>query len=669
VPKKTVVIPMVLVLIVLGLLMSLPGEVRAQEPDDETKLSAAEAQEGQQRRHVLNDNIADTPAEIDALHHPGQHEPPTGHLPGSSENVNLVGKVTLSNVEEGQIADVGTLGNFAYLASFSTPNCDKGGVYIVDIRNPEHPEEVDFIPTAPGSFVGEGVQAISIKTQAFRGDILVFNNEICADTGEQIGGFSIYDVTNPLNAKPLVIGAGDTDPGGFLSTANQIHSIFAWQQGDRAFAVIVDDEEFEDVDIFDISDPRNPVMIAEVGLDNWPDAQNEQSDGIGEFAASFLHDMVVKRVQGHWLMLLSYWDAGYIILNVDDPANPVFVNDTDFSDPDPETGFSPAEGNAHQAEFSYNSRFIIATDEDFSPYHIKEFQITTGPNAGLYPAISVGGAASAAILPDQKLNGPIVYGGYGCPGGTPIPPRDSAGLPPLEEGEEAIVVLQRGPIDDPSEPLPDACFPGEKAHEAVLAGYDGVVFVNRHLGDPSLELPPFCGSGGFLDEVAAACTTHEAFHRMFNTEPDFSLPYPPEPNTEPDIGTLGEKVELTVEVDGWGYVHLFDAKTLEELDTYAIPEALDPAFADDFGDLSVHEVAVDPSKNIGYLSYYAGGLRVIRFDRDEGIREVGHYIDELGNNFWGVQIYKPARGKFAGQVLVLASDRDSGLWIFKFTDR
>ena len=50
-----------------------------------------------------------------------------------------------------------------------------------------------------------------------------------------------------------------------------------------------------------------------------------------------------------------------------------------------------------------------------------------------------------------------------------------------------------------------------------------------------------------------------------------------------------------------------------ELDTYAIDEAHDPAFAVGFGDLTVHEVATDttdPSR--AYHSYRSGGLWAFR---------------------------------------------------------
>ena len=117
--------------------------------------------------------------------------------------------------------------------------------------------------------------------------------------------------------------------------------------------------------------------------------------------------------------------------------------------------------------------------------------------------------------------------------------------------------------------------------------------------------------------------------------------------------------------DGWGYVHLYDAETLQEIDTYAVAEALNPAFATGFGALSVHEVAVDIETDLAYLSYYDAGLRVVKFDAS-GIQEVGHYIDANGNDFWGVQVFRLPDDP-TEQTYVAASDRDSGLWIFKYT--
>jgi hypothetical protein len=130
------------------------------------------------------------------------------------------------------------------------------------------------------------------------------------------------------------------------------------------------------------------------------------------------------------------------------------------------------------------------------------------------------------------------------------------------------------------------------------------------------------------------------------------------------LGTIGDTLRFSSEFDGWGYVHLFQNSNgkMAELDTYAIPEAHDPAYAAGFGALSVHEVATSNVRNdLAYYSYYSGGFRVTKIVADKLV-EVGHFIDVGGNNFWGVQTFQ-----HQGQEYVAASDRDFGLYIFKYT--
>ena len=110
-------------------------------------------------------------------------------------------------------------------------------------------------------------------------------------------------------------------------------------------------------------------------------------------------------------------------------------------------------------------------------------------------------------------------------------------------------------------------------------------------------------------------------------------------------------------------------ETAEELDTYAIPEAHDPDFAFGYGDLTVHEVATDPQDaSLAYLSYYSGGLIAIQIQCSDPsdnstceLVEVGGYRDPEGNDFWGVETFVGDDGF----TYILASDRDSGLWIFR----
>ena len=59
-------------------------------------------------------------------------------------------------------------------------------------------------------------------------------------------------------------------------------------------------------------------------------------------------------------------DAGLVILDVTDPARPVFMGDSDYLNPDPVSG-QPPEGNSHSAVPNADGRYVFMGDEDFSP--------------------------------------------------------------------------------------------------------------------------------------------------------------------------------------------------------------------------------------------------------------------------------------------------------------
>jgi len=372
-------------------------------------------------------------------------------------------------------------------------------------------------------------------------------------------------------------------------------------------------------------------------------------------------------------LLASYWDAGYVTLDVTDPSKPVYIGDTSFDGADPLTGLTPPEGNAHQGEFSYDGKYFVAADEDFGPYRAGSFRIDSGPAAGEFPATGVSGGQSAASLPDKTLNGPTVYGGYGCDKSAPIPKRSDFNLN-LAPGEEAIIVLQRGPAFDPNEDYDndgdtandpdDACFPGDKGRNASIAGWDALLLVNRHQSSGSeANDGPSCGSGGFDRPVVTLCSTHRVGHLLFNDTPTFAIPAN-DTQELAAIGTRGEKVRATSLFDGWGYGHLYEnnAGKIKQIDAVAVEESLDARFSDGFGDLSIHEFATDPTEYLAYASYYAAGIRTYQFG-PTGMAETGAFIDAGGSNFWGVEQFTAANG----ERLLAGSDRDSGLYILRYT--
>ena len=554
------------------------------------------------------------------------------HLPAVQQNMDLVGELELSgefgDVSPGQIADLAVYKGYAYLNSWDEPSCERGGTFVADISNPANPQEVNFIPASgDGYYHGEGAHVITIDTLGVTRDMLAVNNEACTNAANRppgvdplSGGFDLYDVTDPLNPVTLVQNAGDDE---VATPANSYHSVFIWQDGPNAYLVASDNTELEDVDIFDITDPEAPVQVADIDvLTEFPEVEDPQAPHGNTI---FHHDVVVKEIGGVMRMLVSNWDSGYVQLNVDDPANPTYITDTDFPAVDPLVpGFSP-EGNAHQADYSFDGQYFVAGDEDFGAFRLTN-TITEAPFDGVEFTAAV---SDAEPIPDgTTVGGDTVFVGAACTGTVDPPP---AGV--------TVAVAERG-----------VCAGGfqEKIDAIEDAGYDlGVIFNNTFgaaqrceglinmLVDPATTAMPavFVGRAdafrilGTFDQATYQCTGG------LTEEPDDTDP--------PPVGTGGLTIEIASEFDGWGYAHLYDANTSAEIDAFAIPEALDPAFAAGFGDLSIHEFATDPQTNLAYSSYYAGGVRVFQFGA-AGLNPTGAYIDPDGSNFWGIEQFTPA---------------------------
>jgi len=617
-----------------------------------------------------------------------QHGGTGGHLPAGSNNVELIGKLELTQLQDG-IADVGYFKGYAYLNAWG-PNCANlggpgAGVHVVDVRKPAAPRKVGFLPAEPNGYPGEGIHVMSVNTPFFKGDLLLHNNETCNSAQPSTLGFSMWDVTDPRS--PRKLGQfGDTDPAPSLFSTglyHSNHSVQGFTLPGKAFVVVVDNEEafgppFKDVDIFDITNPAAPVLASERGLEDWPGAQGSYANG----DSVNNHDIQFKIVGGRPTLMVSYWDAGQIQLDVSDPYNPRFIGDSDYRTPDPLMPlFEIPEGNSHESYWSSDSRWLISTDEDFSPFRTN-FELTTGANAGPYGAGEFGFTPSIDSRPDSMVGGPTVYGGRGCLAagpnagpdavpGEPSPPPASA--IPAAPGEEKTVVFSRG-----------TCFFSTKIAAGQDLGYDVVVIEQSHGGTRNGLLPDgfSCGGQGhdYDEQIPAICLGHRGTHLMFNDEPQYTDPVGE--GRDIPLAATGEKYVATTEFDGWGYVQLHDATQpdLPIVDSYAVSEALDEDFAGGFGDLSVHEVKTDPRRrvNLAYFSYYAAGFRVAEFGPG-GFNEVGFFIDEGGNNFWGVfpigdetaghgYPSHPGRGE-GRRPTILLSDRDYGLYIVEYTGK
>jgi hypothetical protein len=615
--------------------------------------------------------------------HHDQHGPSDGHLPASQENVDLLGKLKLTNAV-GDVSDVSATQApngkwYAYVGDWGA-KCSTGGVNVVDISDPANPEKVRFINSSGSGYITEGVQALHIETTAYSGDILVVSNEWCrplANPKQNPGGITIWDINDPTTPKLLVEAFGDFDVHG--NRANESHSAIAWDAGSKAYVAAIDNEELEDVDLFEITNPRKPALLSETRL------PGVKVDAYGQEKTAHDYD-VLRFPDGTWHLMVSDWDAGWIDVNVTNPATPVIVGDFDYADCDQVvTSACPPEGNAHQGEWNSDASLFIGTDEDFSPFRVP-ITVLDGPlKDQKVDAGEFGFTKQVATFPDEKVNGPMVFGGYGCPDDAAEVPNPSV-LGELGPDEEAIIMFQRGPVNDPNHDQHSACFFSDKIRMGEEKGYDVVIVANHHNGAQGGETPGafFCGGQGspVLGTAAGLCVGHEFMHRAFGYPPDYTDPYPEgDPgDLEPDPGDLGPRIEATSEFDGWGYARLIDTSAPaapNEVAQFNIPETADPDFAAGFGDLTVHEVEVprndpdeggrpasrDDTDKLAYFSWYSGGFRVIDITDPANPEEVGHHIDQKGNNFWGVALAEDQ----SGNRIALASDRDFGLFIYRYT--
>ena len=282
-------------------------------------------------------------------------------LPPESRNVELVGELQMDtpdafkfnpstglpdpsqpDVMPGQIADLAVYKNIAYLKTWLDASCRRGGIFVVDISNPSRPRQVSFLPAASNTRHGEGVIVLTMNTPAGPMDVLAVNNEPmpspCPQTVQNAGGFDLWNVTNPNNPVPLKLNVGDSnlDDGSLVGAepVHQSHSTTMWTDDrGRTFVSATDNLEFHDLDIFEITnDPANPRPVAEFDiLDRFP--QVYDNSAYGDWI--YNHDMSVRKIKGVWTLLLDYWDAGYVTLNVDNPADPQYIGDTSFDGPDP----------------------------------------------------------------------------------------------------------------------------------------------------------------------------------------------------------------------------------------------------------------------------------------------------------------------------------------------
>ena len=358
--------------------------------------------------------------------------------------------------------------------------------------------------------------------------------------------------------------------------------------------MIVDNTELHDVDIFDITDPREPAArsptfdLVELAAEQ----ARRRSTTAPTATPIFLHDMVVKKIDDAadrcWL---NYWDAGYIKLNVTNPANPRDHRRLGLRRTvDPLTGErTPPEGNGHQAEFSHDNKYVLAADEDFDAYRLAPDH--TGRTPARPPSSPRGLAAPPPTVPGRADHPAVRLRGFvgeACTAAGPLP------TPATRRASAAAIA--RG-----------TCAFQEKDDNAAAAGYDaGVIFNSNSAGQRLRDAADHARRLGRRHPVRSSSRAAWPADPRRPTGPYTCAPgeqpgHTPTPAPQDGAessswrcSTAGATRTCTRRTGAGRHDHM------RRVDSFAIEEALDERFAVGFGDLSVHEFATDPNANLAY---------------------------------------------------------------------
>jgi hypothetical protein len=313
-------------------------------------------------------------------HHFGQQalkEYEGGSKAGSAKNMVAVGHDDLE--ARGFNGDVWVHDGYAYVGQWGftdwaignsrfCPTDEHRGVAVIDVRDPSKPNRVATLENVNGSSA-EDVVVYTARFGTYAGrDIAVSGIQDCAgsrydpDPGDR--GLQLWDVTD----------AGHPVPLGMLDTGcctRGVHEFEVQHRADlgRTFAYATvptsrypdentpsgyrDEDGEGDFRLIDITDPTDPVQVSDWGIQ---DIGGPFSGGQGcDPDANYGHG-AEPSADGK-LVFVSYWDSGFIRLDVSDPANPLFTGRTVYP---PE-----ADGDGHSSQYDEARKLLIAADEDF----------------------------------------------------------------------------------------------------------------------------------------------------------------------------------------------------------------------------------------------------------------------------------------------------------------
>jgi hypothetical protein len=528
----------------------------------------------------------------------------------------------------------GSVGKFAYVGTWSG-QCTGQGAKIVDVNDPTHPKWAGFVGARKGSS-NEDVVVIEVGDR----DVLGIGVQPCGRGGQ--AGLALYDVTDPRDPEELA----------FFETPSGVHELDLAQAGGSTLAALalpfnefpmIFGEDFGgEVWLVDISDPTDPTHVSDWGIigdsnlliQGGNDEVSSSFQGLGFFAASYAHS--VRFADDGATLYASYWDAGFIKLDISDPANPALVGRTLYGVTDAGDGHSLTPYDVG------GTRYLLTNDEDFAPIPETISVTSSATGAAEYPGIQEPWAPTwLYFFGTGSVTGEVWDAGDGCDAG------DYAGAAGMIALADTIDPFYPDFFGEPP------CAIGEQANLAAGAG--ALAFVSNliSLDDPYPFGPDADVSGtegmpilqiADIDDLAAAIRA----------------------------GLGSGPVSLTATSEDpptWGYLRVYQEDGGAEW--AQVGEFRGPATGPFTppGSWSIHNTEVLGDR--AYSAWYSAGIIALDVSDPTSPAMVGQFVPDTSKRHanslgtgpaevWGVAI-DPDTG------LVYASDMRTGLWIVQPT--
>jgi hypothetical protein len=302
-----------------------------------------------------------------------------GNRSGSSWNIVAVGQNNLGG--RGFNGDVWVHKSYAYVGHWGftdwatgntrfCPEPPNSGVAVVDARTPANPVRVSTLQNPVGTSA-EDVVVFTARYGPLAGrDIAAVGIQVCGGSRFDTSfarGLWLWDVTAP--AAPVALGSYNTG-----CCTRGLHEFEVQHRADLgrtfAYATVPTSEYVEDAGpspsgrrdqlgrgdfrLIDITDPSNPFEVSNWGVIHNSVEHNVAGQGCdadGEYGHG------ADPSEDGKLVFLSWWDSGFIAVDLTNPANPVFKGRTVYP--------ANADGDAHSSNYDEGRKLLFTADEDF----------------------------------------------------------------------------------------------------------------------------------------------------------------------------------------------------------------------------------------------------------------------------------------------------------------